>query len=139
MVGAVAVVAQTAAVMVVAARVVAIKVILLMLVVVQATAQQLVNALAMTAVIKAKVRAGLATRQANQMSVQVASLIKVSVLARQAAAIARAFHVASVLQAVVVVQVAAKVVRRVVLTAVVKVVQTAATVVTTRNSLIFND
>ena len=78
------------------------------------------------------------TRQANQMSVQVASLTKVSVLVLLAAAIALAFHVASVLQRVVVVQVAAKVAQLVVLTAVVRVVQAAVTVVTTRNNAIFN-
>jgi len=50
-----------------------------------------------------------------------------------------AFHVVSVLQLVAVVQAAAKVVQLVVLTAVAKVVQTAATVVTTRNTAIFDD
>ena len=113
----------------------AIKAILLMLVVVQATAQQLVNALAMTAVIKVSHVIHLA----SQMSVQVASRIKASALVLLAAAIALAFHVVSVLQQVVVVQVAAKVAQQVVLTAVVKVVQTAATVVTIRNTIIFGD
>ena len=129
--------AQVAAVTVkaVVVQAVAIKAILIMLVVVQATAHQLVNALAMTAVIKVS----HVTRQANQMNVQVASRIKASALVLLAAAIALAFHVVSVLQRVVVVQVAAKVAQRVVLTAVVKVVQMAATVVTTRNTVIFGD
>lgn len=128
--------AQVAAVTVkaVVVRVVAIKAILLMLVVVQATAHRLVNALAMTAVIKVSHVIHLA----NQMSVQVASHIKASALVLLAVVIALAFHVASELQRVVVVQVAAKVAQLVVLTAVVKVVQAVATVVTTRNTAINN-
>ena len=124
--------AQVAAVTVkaVVARVVAIKAILLMLVVVQATAHRLVNALAMTAVIKVSHVIHLV----NQMSVQVASRIKASALVLLAVVIAMAFHVASVLQRVVVVQVAAKVAQLVV----VKVAQAVATVVTTRNTAINN-
>ena len=97
-------------------------------VVAQAIAQQQVNAPATTAVIKANHVIHLV----SQVSVQVASRIKASVLV-QAAVTALAYHVVSVRQPVAVVQVAAKVVQLVVLTAVVKVVQTAATVVTTRN------
>ena len=128
--------AQVAAVKVkaVVAQVVAIKAILLMLVVVQATANRLVNALAMTAVIKVSHVIHLV----NQMSVQVASRIKASALVLLAVVIALAFHAVSVLQRVVVVQVAAKVAQRIALTAVVKVVQQAATVVETRNNVIMN-
>jgi len=101
-------------------------------VVAQVTAHRRDNAPATTAVIKVSHVIHLA----NQTSVQAASLIKASALVAQAAVIAMAFHVVSAPQPVAAVQVAAKVVRQVVLTAVAKVAQMAATVVKTRNSTI---
>ena len=96
-------------------------------VVAQATARRLVNAPAMTAVIKA-----------SQVSAQVANPIKANAQARLAVVTVPAHHAAIALQPVAVVQVAAKVAQRIALTAVVKVVQQAATVVETRNNVIMN-
>ena len=96
-------------------------------VVAQATARRLVNAPAMTAVIKA-----------SQVSAQVANPIKANAQARLAVVTVPAHHAAIALQPVAVVQVAAKVAQRIALTAAVKVVQQAATVVETRNNVIMN-
>src|SRR5699024_325752 len=84
--------------------------------VVQTAARRLVNAPAMTAVIKA-----------SQVSAQVANPIKANAQARLAVVTVPAHHAAIALQPVAVVQVAAKVAQRIALTAVVKVVQQAAT------------
>ena len=96
-------------------------------VVAQATARRLVNAPAMTAVIKA-----------SQVSAQVANPIKANAQARLAVVSVTAHHSAIALEPGAVVQVAAKVAQRIALTAVVKVVQQAATVVETRNNVIMN-
>ena len=96
-------------------------------VVAQATARRLVNAPAMTAVIKA-----------SQVSAQVANPIKANAQARLAVVTVPAHHAAIALQPVAVVQVAAKVAQRIALTAAAKVVQQAATVVETRNNVIMN-
>ena len=93
----------------------------------------------MTADTKAKVLARHVIRQVSQKTVQVASRIRASALVAQAVATVTVFHVVSVRQLVVVVQVAAKAARQIVLTAAVKVVQTVATVVKTHNIAITND